>query len=41
MIVRFVLDPSCAYLDYIRNCDNSVIESWIEKLETIKTTAPS
>ena len=38
MIVRFVLDPSCSYRDYIRDYDNSVIESWIDKLKTIKAT---
>ena len=38
MIVRFVLDPSCAYHSYIRNYDNDVIELWIDKLKTIKTT---
>ena len=36
MIVRFVLDPSCTYHDYIRDYDNSVIESWVDKLNTIK-----
>lgn len=38
MIVRYVLDPSCAYHDYVRDYDNDVIEGWIEKLKTIKTT---
>lgn len=38
MIVRFVLDPSCAYHDYIRNYDNDVIELWIDKLKMIKAS---
>lgn len=36
MIVRYVLDPSCTYRDYVCNYDNDVIESWIDKLKTIK-----